>query len=451
MSDEIKVTDKDLYSDEVEEVMAEQQVLQAGMPSVEPPPLWRRIVLNSIFFLALAGALGGMLGWLLLEPFFNESVELRGTIETIDLPPGESEGQMLTVGGKGILVAESVTEVEGRDEYAGIDQVDELAEGQPVQVHAMIIDAEQKVFLGRNVIVREPSPGAVKPPEPDLERSALTQLLAGIGGFALVGMCIAGAVGAADGLMSRNLRRGLVAGLCGMGIAIVGGLVGLLPGGMLFGLALTLVNSIVEHPWTSDTLGGLPLMILAVGRSLTWGVLGATVGLGPGAGMRSKKLLLNGLLGGVLGGLLGGLFFDPISRLSATIIPGGEALLSRGVGFSLIGLSAGLMIGLVQQMAKDAWLLMQSGPLKGKQFIIYKDPTVIGSSPKSDIYIFKDPEVEPRHATISKSANRYEIEDQNSPAGTFVNGQRVERQALSDGDQIAIGETVLQFSEKSAR
>ena len=62
---------------------------------------------------------------------------------------------------------------------------------------------------------------------------------------------------------------------------------------------------------------------------------------------------------------------------------------------------SGLFVGLVESLTKDAWLLMIVGPLKGKQFIVYKNPTRIGSSPKCEIYLFKDPAIDPFHATIN--------------------------------------------------
>jgi len=91
---------------------------------------------------------------------------------------------------------------------------------------------------------------------------------------------------------------------------------------------------------------------------------------------------------------------------------------------------------------------MLAGPLAGKEFVLYKDPTSIGSSPKREIYLFKDPEVEPTHALIHRAGEGYEIEDQKSPSGTHVNGRKVSRQRLQNQDQIRVGQTVLLFTMK---
>ena len=82
----------------------------------------------------------------------------------------------------------------------------------------------------------------------------------------------------------------------------------------------------------------------------------------------------------------------------------------------------GLFVGMVEQWTKSAWLLMKAGPLAGKQFVVFRNPTVLGSAPKADIYLFKDEAIEPRHALIHDRGGRFEIEDMNTADGTYVNG-----------------------------
>ena len=73
---------------------------------------------------------------------------------------------------------------------------------------------------------------------------------------------------------------------------------------------------------------------------------------------------------------------------------------------------------------------MKAGPLAGKQFVVFRNPTVLGSSPKADIYLFKDEAIEPRHALIHDRGGRFEIEDMKTADGTYVNGIPVQRQIL---------------------
>ena len=51
-----------------------------------------------------------------------------------------------------------------------------------------------------------------------------------------------------------------------------------------------------------------------------------------------------------------------------------------------------------------------------------------------------------RHARISLSGEDFALEDQGSTNGTYVNGVRISRCLLRDGDQIRIGEAQLAFS-----
>ena len=111
----------------------------------------------------------------------------------------------------------------------------------------------------------------------------------------------------------------------------------------------------------------------------------------------------------------------------------------------------GLFVGIVEQWTKSAWLLMRAGPLAGKQFVIFRNPTVLGSAPKADIYLFKDEAIEPRHALIHDRGGRFEIEDMDTADGTYVNGIPVKRQILKSGDQIVLGKTVLEFALKESR
>ena len=107
------------------------------------------------------------------------------------------------------------------------------------------------------------------------------------------------------------------------------------------------------------------------GRSIAWALAGMAMGLGQGLALRSKRLALYGLLGGILGGLLGGLLFDPIDLvLLGSNKP--SAHWSRLVGFAVIGLSVGGLIGVVGLLARDAWLRMTRGRSPAKSFSFSK-------------------------------------------------------------------------------
>jgi Ca-activated chloride channel family protein len=233
-----------------------------------------------------------------------------------------------------------------------------------------------------------------------------------------------------------------------LGVGFGVGLVTWFIGEIIYAVMVGVAVQFMKNPNVPQRPTGFPLLIIMMGRAAGWAVIALPAGLGQGIALRDKKVVLNGLLGAVLGGLLGGLLFDPINY--AFTEEHAKATLSRGVGFATIGVLVGLFIGLVEQWTKTAWLLMKAGALAGKQFILYRNPTVLGSSPKADIYLFKDPAIEPRHALIHNRGGRFEIEDCNTPDGTYVNGIPVQKRLLQSGDQIVLGKTMLEFALKEA-
>lgn len=272
------------------------------------------------------------------------------------------------------------------------------------------------------------------------------QLAASILMFPVVAASVGLFLGAAEGIICRNPLRALRCGAIGLAIGFVGGLIALIPTGIVFSIMTGIAFSLWDDPQPDTMPTGLALLVLMMGRAAAWSIVAIPAGMGQGIALGERKVVVNGLVGALLGGLIGGLLFDPISMVLTTV--DGQALYSRGVGFAAIGGFVGLFVGLVEGWTKTAWLLMQKGPLAGKQFILYKDTTVLGSSPKADVYLFKDDAIEPRHALMTNRAGRFEIEDCGTPDGTYVNGIPIARARLNDGDQIVLGKTVLEFSMK---
>ena len=255
-------------------------------------------------------------------------------------------------------------------------------------------------------------------------------------------------LGAAEGIMCRNPMRAVISGSVALGVGFAGALIAVIPTAIVYGLMSALSASLQRDP---D--GGMPtgfaLLVQIMGRAAAWALISLPTGIGQGIALREKKIVINGIVGGVLGGMLGGMLFDPISMVLTSA--DGQATYSRAVGFVSIGLLVGLFVGLVEGWTKTAWLIMRKGPLAGKQFILFKDTTILGSSPKAEIYLFKDDAIEPKHAVIYNRGGRFEIEDKETPDGTYVNGIPVKRQMLQHGDQLVMGQTVLEFALKETR
>jgi hypothetical protein len=264
--------------------------------------------------------------------------------------------------------------------------------------------------------------------------------------FPMVAAMIGLFIGAAEGIITRNGLRAVISGAVGLGIGFAGSLIMMIPAGIVFNIMAGLAVS-VNHLRPGELPHGFGLFLFMTGRSMAWAVIAIPGGMGQGIALREKKVVWNGILGAVLGGLLGGLLFDPIDFAFSNK---GDASISRAVGVAVVGVMVGVFIGLVELWTRTAWLYMRAGPLAGKQFVLYRNPTVLGSSPKADIYLFKDPAIEPRHALLHNRGGRFELEDCGTSDGTYVNGIPIKKQMVKAGDQIVMGKTVLEFSVKES-
>ena len=230
--------------------------------------------------------------------------------------------------------------------------------------------------------------------------------------------------------------------------AAIGLLVGLI-GGALSSFAANIVYGVLGQMSKGDPTSSGPAFVFQMfQRGLAWTIAGMCMGLGQGFALKSSKLKFNGFIGGMVGGLLGGLFFDPINFLLMGSDGITGAAQSRAVGLTIIGAAVGLLIGLTDLLTRDAWLKVLSGPLQGKEFSFNRTPIRVGSSPKNEIYLFKDPKIDPVHAEIFKLRDAYEIVDNGSSSGTFLNGIRVTRERLQDGAHIKIGDSEFSYSSR---
>ncbi|GAA1145262.1 hypothetical protein GCM10009644_01230 [Microbacterium oxydans] len=94
--------------------------------------------------------------------------------------------------------------------------------------------------------------------------------------------------------------------------------------------------------------------------------------------------------------------------------------------------------------AGSALLLVRSGALAGARYLLDTDVTTVGRHPEADIF-FDDVTVSRRHAEITRTGSTFEIIDQRSLNGTYVNGERVDRSTLADGSELRVGKFRLNF------
>lgn len=80
----------------------------------------------------------------------------------------------------------------------------------------------------------------------------------------------------------------------------------------------------------------------------------------------------------------------------------------------------------------------------GQRLPIGDDPLLLGRLPSCSVVI-EDPNVSRRHAEVAREGDAVVLTDLGSTNGTRVNGARVGRHVLVDGDKITLGTTTLAF------
>ncbi len=92
-------------------------------------------------------------------------------------------------------------------------------------------------------------------------------------------------------------------------------------------------------------------------------------------------------------------------------------------------------------------LACMTGQYAGKDFFLTEDVTTIGSIAGNTI-VLVEAGVSKRHAGIKIEEMRFELADFGSTNGTHVNGAKITKQFLKDGDEVRIGEAKMRFSLK---
>lgn len=176
-------------------------------------------------------------------------------------------------------------------------------------------------------------------------------------------------------------------------------------------------------------------------RGVAWLLVGIAAGLTVGVASRSLKRTGLTVGGGAVGGFIGGFIFD--------FIPDNLLWVSQVVGIGVTGLLIGLSMAVLEQAARTQWIEIIEGGMAGKQFILYKSEITIGSSPTADITLIKDPSISPVHARIFAAAGRSQIESLDPTRPISVNGAVGMRMQLEDSVYITIGSTQVLFREKA--
>jgi pSer/pThr/pTyr-binding forkhead associated (FHA) protein len=80
----------------------------------------------------------------------------------------------------------------------------------------------------------------------------------------------------------------------------------------------------------------------------------------------------------------------------------------------------------------------------GKRRELSTERAVLGRSRDCDLRV-SDLNVSRRHAEIREEGDRWILVDLGSTNGTLLNGRKIDREQLSDGDTITLGSTEIVF------
>ena len=409
--DKIKIAWDDLNTRKVDQRLREQEALVRNRKQAEMNPVTTQVErpgktsiwFNSLFLMSAFGLLGGLLAWgggeilrFREDPKATAQIEMR---EIGDLAHRAQIGQMSPTDADTTI--ETLRTAYISNPYFAILSDTNISKDQKDQ---RLRDLDNREFL----------------------KNFIANLLS----FGLCGMLIATCLCIAEPVVDRNVQGLLINGIAGAALGLIGGVI---------------VSLFVEKLFSALGGGGSGVSYQQVlARSITWGVLGLFLMVGPGIVMRNAKKLLIGMIGGLLGGLVGGALFDPVAAAT-----GNNAHISRLVALIAIGVVAGLGTGLIENAAKSGWLKVTAGLIAGKQFILYRNPTFIGSGPECQIYLFRDPKVGRRHAAVHIVPGGFDLQNLPLGAETQINGKLIERARLHNGDVIQVGNTSFRFQEKT--
>lgn len=87
------------------------------------------------------------------------------------------------------------------------------------------------------------------------------------------------------------------------------------------------------------------------------------------------------------------------------------------------------------------------GPMANQTLTLTEEVTTIGSVAGNSV-VLADPAVSKKHAGIRKVDGNYELADFGSTNGVYVNGHKVPKKTLAQGDIIRVGNTEAVFKKE---
>lgn len=246
----------------------------------------------------------------------------------------------------------------------------------------------------------------------------------------LIGAVYGAVLGSGEGISVSIPRKTVTGVLLGFGIGFIAGTAAIL---IAQGMLLILAGS------GSASIADITGRHLPLARILGWTFMGAVLGIVEGVRARSIRRALFGAAGGTLGGLAGGLFFEGLNTTNVSVS------LLRLFGFCILGIFIGGGFSLLESLGRFGILKVMNGRYKGKEFILSKRTTSIGTENRCDISIPGDPDMQPFHAQVVRKNREMAVERKTDKASLLVNDKSCETQRLKYEDVVRIGSTVIRF------
>jgi len=350
--------------------------------------------MGRIFFMALIGALAGLLAW-------TATAWMAPAKDSVTLIPGSSQRIENPAGGPAIEIPNNNGNTISEADAQKLQEANQSFEQRYAKYESWLIYA--------------------------------------IGAF--IGL----AMGAGYGMFQGSKMHALRGGGIGIVVGIIGAKLGYAIGGAIVTAILGNVG-VLSSPATA-----VPVKMF--GRTLVGAPIGALLGLVMGIPSKSLKQSTLGLIGGAIGGAIGGFIFDPISSAvsQVTLTPGQNSEIGgpgRLVFAILLGLSIGLFTSLIQLASKTAWVRRIYGRNEFKEYIVDAPQTTIGRNETCHIFVGGDPGIAPIHCVIQRHQGNYFLADCQTGMPTLLNGQPIQQVPLFSGAMIQIGSTQLEFVMK---
>jgi hypothetical protein len=225
------------------------------------------------------------------------------------------------------------------------------------------------------------------------------------------------------------LRRALFS-LKEAALVLGGGvLAGLISGAVSQHLFALGANSVAAQ-LTSEQADQILPVIIKAGQIVGWSLLGALLGFGLAFFIPNLPKFRAGFAGLVGGGLGAAAFLFALAKSGAA----GDAS-ARLVGAAILGLTIGLVVALVERLAREAALIVHWHENERTVINLGSEPVILGSSPEAHLYLPKHKGFPPITAIVTFSDGRVQMENKLSNS----------THTLAGGNKLQIGELWIEI------